>query len=143
MSCITEDILYTILQYNNIDYDYSILFKNSGYKQRITSHYRSQCNQSCNKLIIEHFSRLYYLDATVGHPTRDEVNNIFRAMDYYDVFQVPNYYDLSTYMQVFSEFEDYAFSSYCKRVSYYNHKTKEKIYKPAKSSSNLDALLLL
>lgn len=143
MSCITEDILYSILQYNSVDYDYSSLFNNPAYKERITSQYYTQCNKLCNELIIEHFSRLYYLDAMVGPPSRAEVDNVFRAMDYYDVFEVPNYYDISTYMQVFSEFEDYAFASYCKKVPYYQHISKEKIYKPAKSSSNLDVLLLL
>ena len=101
-----ESLLYEILNYNEIHYDYSSLFYDKCLKEKIKNTYRLQTIDRFLDMIDEHFSILFYMHIVDGPPSKNIINNIFSAMDYQERFRPPNYYGLPTYMYTFKKFDN-------------------------------------
>ena len=109
--CLNEDTLYQIIRFIVVDNDYSELFENKVLKRVIKECYLEHQRFLFCDGILAFFSRLFYLHIIAGPPTRQEVDEIFIALDYTDLFQVPNYYDISVYMKMFKEYVDFVFNN--------------------------------
>lgn len=106
-----NSIMYEIIKYLPLEHDYSSLFTCNYYSTIIKTQFlQHQRNMFCDG-ILEIFSRLFYLHIIAGPPTRGEIDNIFTALDYNQLFQVPNYYDISVYINIFKEYCEFALDS--------------------------------
>ena len=134
-----EHLIYNILQYNNFEYDYSILFNDKDLQHKCTFQYVKHQRDSFCELIEEHFSRLYYLHIIAGPPTQLEVDRIFASMDLHGLFRRPDYYDIGVYITLFKKFDTHALNCYLNNTPYpYEKICKHKKYK----STLLESLTL-
>jgi hypothetical protein len=134
---LNEDALYQIIRFIVFDNDYSELFENKVFKRVIKKRYLEHQRLLFCDGILEFFSRLFYLHVIAGPPTRQEVDGIFIALDYTDLFQVPNYYDISIYMKMFKEYIEFVFDN-----NFYKSKSCHKKIFTRRRVSTVEALTL-
>ena len=139
---ISEELICSMIQYNDVRYDYRHLFRSTALQDQIYDAYkkyrRSQCIEFCD-IIEEHFSTLFYLHVVNGPISKESVNEIFVASSYEDLFQVPCYYDLSTYMKAFRMFVDRIFE---KKYETHNNRVRSRRIKLRYKTSLIESLTL-
>ena len=131
-----ENVLSSILEYNQPIFTYNILFKSKTLQNKETHRYKTYVRTKFTSLIIHTFSSLYYMHFLRRPRSREEINHVFLSLDYHGLFQDPDYYDLEDYLKVFKIFVERAFDYNVERQPLYKASSHEKTIVVSKYSSN-------
>ena len=130
-----NNVLYEIIKFLPLEHDYSSLFTCNYYSSLVKTQFLNHQRYVFCEGILEIFSTLFYLNIIAGPPTREEIESLFTALDYTQLFQVPNYYGISVYMNVFKEYSEFVLDNNI------DLQPRKKIYKFSRTNT-VEALTL-